>query len=57
MTEIIGLIEKYGEDDIALNILELPEEVRDKVITLVKPYCGCSSRGTCEQISDDVKEL
>ena len=60
--QIIGLIVKFGDNDIALNTdMLVSEEDTKKIMEILEkePYVtdGCSVRGTWEDIREELKAL
>lgn len=53
---ITGLIMTFGEDDISLNMLDLPEDLQNRIFNLVEPYCTCSIRGSRESIAKEITD-
>lgn len=53
---IIGIVQKYGENDIEFDYLELPVEVQDKIMELAEDYCGGSVRGTAGEVIADIRD-
>lgn len=57
--EMVGILYKYNNGDLGLWQLDHPDELLNKIQTLLDEYLnrGCSVRGTAQEIADEVEEM
>lgn len=58
MPELVAMIYKHGKDDYGIWWLDLPQEVHEKIETILDEYRhrGCSTRGNAKEIAKEIEE-